>query len=284
MSAWSKLRDFAVLMRLHNCLLAAASVLIGSFLARSALDAVTALGACVAFLIAAGGYALNDAYDIETDRINRPLRPLPSGRIGARAAYGFSLVIWAAGLGLSLAAGPPAVVFALSCMLLLWLYSRRLKSAGLAGHILVSLLSSSGFILGSVLGGNAVAGAVPFCVAFVFHFAREVVKGAVDLRGDVRTGIRTLPARMGERKCALLSITSIAAAMIVSIFPYAADFYGILYLLPVLAVQPLLALSIYLIAASRAEGPMTARTYGRVAGILKAVMPVGLLAFFLGGM
>jgi hypothetical protein len=72
--------------------------------------------------------------------------------------------------------------------------------------------------------------------------------------------------------------------MALSILPFAAGVYGVLYMVPVVAIQPLLALCIYLVVASRREGAAATEPYGRVATILKAVMPVGLLAFLLGGM
>jgi len=283
LSAWSKVRDFAVLTRIHNCLLAAASVMIGAFLADPSVTDKSLLGAAVVLFISAGGYVLNDIYDIGTDGINKPWRPLPSGRVRKRSAAGLTALSWGAGLMLSVFAGPVAVDFAFGYMLLLWFYSFKLKSTGAAGTVLVSAVSSSGFVLGAALGGNAAAGLLPFVIGFVFHFAREVVKGAVDVEGDRVAGIGTLPVRMGKRGSDVLCVASIAAVMALSIIPFAAGVYGLLYLVPVLAMQPLLALCIYLIVAPGGEGRPEADSYGRVAGILKAVMPVGLLAFLLGG-
>jgi geranylgeranylglycerol-phosphate geranylgeranyltransferase len=282
-SARSDLKDLLVLTRPHNCLIAAASVVVGSFLAYPSLIRVSLLGASAVLFISAGGYALNDIFDVRTDSVNKPSRPLPSGRMGRRSAVRLVVICWAAGIALSVFAGPVAVGFAFACMILLWLYSFRLKSAGVAGPLLVSAVSSSGFVLGAALGGNAAAGLLPFAIGFAFHFAREVVKGAVDVRGDSRAGIRTLPVRLGERGNVVLCAASIAAVMTLSIIPFAVGVYGLFYLVPVLAIEPFLALCIYLIVTSRRDGAAVP-AYGRVARILKAVMPVGLLAFLLGGM
>jgi geranylgeranylglycerol-phosphate geranylgeranyltransferase len=235
-------------------------------------------------MICAGGYALNDVYDVETDRVNKPRRPLPAGRVGRRAAVCAAAVCWTAGLGLSLLAAPVAAAFAVVWVALLWLYSLKLKSAGVAGHLLVSMVSSSGFVLGSLLAGSVLAGLFPFCIAFVFHFAREIVKGMADSAGDSRAGIRTLPVRVGERGSRMLCAASIGAVMALSIVPFAAGAYGVYYLVPVLAIQPLLAFCIYMIVASRRSGAPAAQSYWRAARILKAAMPVGLLAFLRGGM
>jgi geranylgeranylglycerol-phosphate geranylgeranyltransferase len=275
-SAWSSAGQLAILFRLHNCAIAAASVTVGAYLAGSPFSPASLAGAAAAFLVAAGGYALNDLYDVEADRVDKPWRPLASGRLPGRGALSAVLVTWAGGLALSALAGAVAAIFALSWMLLVWLYSSRLKSAGLTGHVLVSAVASSGFVLGAALGGNAAAGFLPFTLGLVFHFAREIVKGAADVRGDIAAGIRTLPAGMGERQRAFACVASIAAVMALSVVPFAAGVYGIYYLLPVLAMQPVLALCIYLIVKAGA--------HGRVATILKAVMPVGMLAFVLGGL
>jgi len=270
-------------MRLHNCLLAAASVLIGFYLAGAEVTGAALAAAAMALSVCAGGYALNDIYDVETDRLNKPWRPLPSRRISRREAVLAVACCWGLGLACSVRAGRPAPAFALSYMGLIWLYCYRLKSGGVAGHMLISAVSSSGFILGGVLGGRALAGAVPFFLACMLHFARELVKGVVDLGGDRRTGVSTLPVRLGERGRVLVCTASIVALMALCIVPYAAGVYGLLYMLPVLAVEPMLGLCIYLIVSSRRKGIPASRSYGQAACILKAVMPVGLLAFLLGG-
>lgn len=234
-------------------------------------------------MIAAGGYALNDLYDIQTDRVNKPWRPLPSGGIGRRYAISLVALLWAAGTVFSALAGELAAVFAISWVILVWLYCSRLKSAGLAGHVLLSAVASSGFVMGAAIGGRAAAGLLPFGLAFMFHFAREVVKGTADIPGDVAAGIRTLPAVIGKRSSAILCVVSLAAVMALSVLPWAAGIYGVYYMLPLLIIEPLLALCIYLIVSSRADVRANTRAHVRVATILKAVMPVGMLAFLLGG-
>jgi len=51
-------------------------------------------------LIYVAGMAMNDAVDVETDRKERPNRPIPSGRLSRRAAFSFSLIASVAALGL----------------------------------------------------------------------------------------------------------------------------------------------------------------------------------------
>ena len=59
------------------------------------------LGAVMAVVMNAGSNGLNQMFDLPIDRINKPQRPLPSGRLRRREAAGFTL--GAFGIGFLLA-------------------------------------------------------------------------------------------------------------------------------------------------------------------------------------
>jgi 4-hydroxybenzoate polyprenyltransferase len=96
-------RDYAQLVRLPNVFTAAADSLAGWLVAvGSFADPARWLPLCGASMaLYAAGIALNDVFDVETDRVERPGRPVPSGRIPLRAAsvLGWGLLV----LGLALA-------------------------------------------------------------------------------------------------------------------------------------------------------------------------------------
>ena len=50
------------------------------------------LAAVVTALIAAGGYVINDYFDIEIDRINQPRRPIPSNQVTLTQAFIFAML------------------------------------------------------------------------------------------------------------------------------------------------------------------------------------------------
>src|SRR5215831_19064420 len=54
-----------------------------------------AIGAVMAAVFNAGSNALNQIYDLEIDRVNKPARPLPSGRLSTRDAWGFTAIAYA---------------------------------------------------------------------------------------------------------------------------------------------------------------------------------------------
>ena len=80
---WGSLSDWAQLVRLPNSFTlisdtTAASLIVGSYLMPPTAFALTLLASFCAYW---AGMILNDVVDIEEDRINRPTRPLASGRI-----------------------------------------------------------------------------------------------------------------------------------------------------------------------------------------------------------
>ena len=56
------------------------------------------IGSTMAALLNAGNNALNQIYDLEIDRVNKPRRPLPSGRLTIGQAWGFTVITYVAAL------------------------------------------------------------------------------------------------------------------------------------------------------------------------------------------
>jgi geranylgeranylglycerol-phosphate geranylgeranyltransferase len=283
-SVLRNLEDLISLTRPHNGLIAAASVLIGSFLAAGTVTPGSVTASAMAFFVCSGAYVVNDLYDLETDRINKPSRPIAAGRVGKDGARKSVLVLWALGGGFALLSGMEACVFFTGWMALLWLYSWRIKAHGWIGHILVSAVASSGFMLGAMLSGGPEAGVIPLVIAFLFHLAREVAKGIADLRGDRASGLATVAVRVGGRRALMVLLGLISAVGAASLVPFAAGLYGSLYFLPVaLVIYPALAVCLGVAVRARWCGRDAGRAAALVAKMFKATMPVGLLAFFLAG-
>ncbi|MFE5483159.1 SCO3242 family prenyltransferase [Streptomyces sp. NPDC056527] len=91
------------------------------------------------------GMALNDWADRAEDAVDRPHRPIPSGRITPRAALTASAALTAAGLGLAARAGRPALTVATALAATVWAYDLHLKHtpagpAAMAGARALDLL------------------------------------------------------------------------------------------------------------------------------------------------
>ena len=96
-------KAYAQLVRLPNLFTAAADALAGYLVAGGSAREVGRWGplAGASMAIYAAGVALNDVNDRDLDRIERPARPIPSGRVSVRAAVGLSVGLLASALGLA---------------------------------------------------------------------------------------------------------------------------------------------------------------------------------------
>ncbi|WP_369147506.1 UbiA family prenyltransferase [Streptomyces sp. R44] len=93
--------------------------------ARPGRGTLHAIGASLCLYEA--GMALNDWADRHEDALERPHRPLPSGRVTPGAALAASAALTLAGLGLASRAGRPALVTATALATTVWAYDLGLK-------------------------------------------------------------------------------------------------------------------------------------------------------------
>ncbi|HHQ45229.1 MAG TPA: hypothetical protein ENN13_03725, partial [Candidatus Altiarchaeales archaeon] len=103
---FSDVKDFAGTMlgltRPRNMLMAFIGVFTGAVLYTQDYNLLMLFAAALsASLILAGGNGMNDYFDFEIDRVNKPERPIPSGRITRSDAMMLSIVFFLSGLGLA---------------------------------------------------------------------------------------------------------------------------------------------------------------------------------------
>jgi geranylgeranylglycerol-phosphate geranylgeranyltransferase len=236
--------------------------------------------ALATLLILSGGNAFNDACDAEIDRVNRPGRPVPSGRVSRRAAFSFAAATMGLGLAVAAVVDWWAVGLAWSAVVLLVVYSVALKRSPLAGNIVVGALSAGPLLGGGIAAGATRYAAAPMVLVFLFSVAREVVKDMEDAVGDARAGARTAPVVWGARRAAALAAAFGAAGVAFSVLPYGAGWpgFGLLYLLVVLAGVDTVCV-VALLRLWRDPRPTVAGASQRW---MKASMFAGLVAFSVG--
>jgi 4-hydroxybenzoate polyprenyltransferase len=166
--------------------------------------------------IAAAGYIINDYFDLNIDRINKPDKNVIGKIISRRWA-----ILWHMALSiLGLLATAVAVSFQkwylilanLICVILLWLYSTSLKKQLLVGNIVISILTAWTILIlffaripfDAAFGITEEVTAKFFRVtflyagfAFLISIIREAVKDVEDMEGDRRYGCKTLPIVAG---------------------------------------------------------------------------------------
>ena len=133
--------------RPHNMLVAAFTVAAGYFISGGRGVAEIWPLALFTALVTGAGNIINDYHDIQIDRVNKPHRPLPSGRLTEK----YALVMYVAGT-VVIAAGaltvlPLRVVWlVLVWQLFLFVYARWAKRLFVVGNLLVALIASSASI------------------------------------------------------------------------------------------------------------------------------------------
>ncbi|RII12342.1 prenyltransferase [Streptomyces sp. YIM 130001] len=146
-------RDWAELLRVSAVFTVPGDALAGASAAGLRPNGGTLLGLGCSLCLYEAGMALNDWADRAEDAVERPERPLPSGRIAPSAALAAAGALTAAGLGLAAVAGRPALATATALAGAVWAYDLGLKHTP-AGP--VAMAAARGLDL--LLGATASAG------------------------------------------------------------------------------------------------------------------------------
>src|SRR5690349_3600541 len=130
--------DWVRLVRLPNALVAGFGVVLGRACMASWLPGPAGLGFAAMALLAAAGNVHNDVLDLEADRVNRPDRALPSGRVSPRAAALGAILLALAAFACAFALDAVHGFLTLGMGLLLFLYNLVLKRLPLLGNLAVA--------------------------------------------------------------------------------------------------------------------------------------------------
>ena len=280
--ALSHLYGLIRLARPLNGLIASISVVLGAYLAAGSISPIVSviIIAAAAYILLSAGNAFNDYRDIETDRINKPSRPIPSGQVSRGTALVFAVALFVVGTGLGLAVN--WVAFSVACIVsvLLVLYTIKLRQLLLVGNTVIGLLTGLTFVSGGIAVGAIGGSIIPAVFAFLFTAAREIVKDIQDVKGDDMSGLPSLPIRWGKRKAMYVSLVFLALVIVISPWPYFFNIYSLYYLLCVVIGVDLVLISCRLVLLTS----LTEQNAARVASIMKFDIFIGLGAVYLGGM
>ena len=169
-----------------------------------------ALGALMAALLNVASNGVNQIYDIDVDRINKPDRPLPAGDMTIPQAWVVTLVAYAAALGVAWIVSPALFGIVALTAALTYAYSGppfRTKRHWFLANFTIA--TPRGFLL-PLAGWVAVRGAADFAGAMLprdawivaaasglFILGAASTKDFADMEGDRAGGCITLPLRFG---------------------------------------------------------------------------------------
>ncbi len=254
-------------------------------------------------LIGAAGYIINDYFDLNIDRINKPDKLIVERVIKRRWTIvwhlAFSIIGVLIGVYIDWKTNVRFLGLAnLACVLLLFVYSISLKKKLLSGNILISLLTAwtilvitwcevnqlsrvqSQFDAERIIKWAFVYGGF----AFIISLIREVIKDMEDIEGDRRYGCKTMPIIWGlnvsKTYAAVWLIVLMAAIIILLIYIarfifFTADtgfwWIGILYCISAILI-PLVFIFKQLFKAR------SAADFHKLSSMVKLVMLTGILS------
>jgi len=278
----ARLAPFLTLVRIPNCLMIGLAVLVAETIGLGTLPNPTQaiFGFLTAFMLLAGTMVFNDIQDVQVDRVNSPNRPIPSGKVTIRQAYGLSVVFSAFALLSSLVLGILTFLTALVALALMAYYNTRGKKTGLLGNVVVSFNVALPFFFGGlVVNSLRPLLFIFFLLAFLANTAREVAKGIADVAGDSSKGIMTIAVMQGPKRAAELAAAFFVVAVLLSFLVPVLDQRVSMLYYPIVVVADLG----FFYSSYRLIRDPTATTVRKVKSQVLIWMLLGLVGFFVGG-
>ncbi len=249
--------------------------------------------------IAAAGYVINDYFDLNIDRVNKPDKLVVEKIIGRRFAILWHLGLSGLGIILSFYVGfkignPLIGLFNSGCVILLWFYSTSFKKRLLIGNIIISLLTAwvvlvlyvveiphhpfrpidknlllsvkRIFKLAVLYGG----------FAFIISLIREVIKDIEDMHGDAKYGCKTMPIVWGLHVSkvfiATWLIVLICTLAIIQLYVFPFRWYWLIIYCLVLILLPLFYVFRKLFTAN------SSKDFHHLSQVVKLVMATGIIS------
>ncbi len=205
------------------------------------------IGLIMAAVLNAASNGLNQIYDLEIDRINKPQRPLPSGRMSLGEAWVFTLVSYGVALVLAWFVAPGGrrecfwiVVVATATTVLYSVPPFRTKRLGIWANVTIAVPRG---VLLKVAGWSSVktiVGLEPWFIGAIFGLfllGASTTKDFADMEGDARGGCRTLPIIYGVRWAAwMISPSFVVPFLMISVGTFAGIMTGNFWLLQALSL------------------------------------------------
>lgn len=171
-----RVKEYLQLIRLPNVFTTPSNILAGYFAAVTTTAAAEADGVhLIALMVSSGllyiaGIVLNDYFDIEIDKKERPSRPLPSGKISKGYALTIAIVALLIANIIALVVGPISLAISLALTLLIIAYDYQLKYSVLGP-----------FAMGGTRSLNVIFGASPVLLYIDNHSVAIVGVAAASL-------------------------------------------------------------------------------------------------------
>ena len=272
-------KTFISIIRPVNCLITFSTIVVACFICSEPnILPIYLLAGLSGALVNAGGNIINDYFDIEIDKINRPNRPLPSGEMSLKNALSLyiytTLFAFVIVYEISIQAFSIVVITSVA----MFLYSYKLKGIPLIGNIVISFFTGLAFLFGSVVAGNIYCGIIPAVFAFLISLMRELVKDIEDIEGDKSVRISSYPIKYGIDKSVKLISALGVILIIATTIPFLLKIYNWYYFIFV----SLFVNGILVFVMRELKNNTSQSTLKKVSLLLKFGMVFGVIAIFIG--
>ncbi len=268
------------LARPLNALITFLGVFAAGYIAGAKADdyPILLLAAFAAALISSSGNCINDIFDVEIDKVNKPSRAVAAGLITENEASTYSTGLAGSGLMMSAFCGALPFIIALVTILLSYAYNASLKRIPLVGNLTIAIMTALVFVYGAAVLSRPEYGFIPAAFALLTNFAREILKDIEDMEGDESQRVITYPLYAGVRPALVLVTAVLVSVMILALLPGLLHVYSDIYLRIVL---PGVDCAFIFFIVSMWLRP-TKENIGLVALLLKYDMLIGMAALALG--
>lgn len=278
------MNPYIEILRPGNALMGAISIILVALIDKT-LSIPVILAMIAVFFETAAGNVINDYFDYNIDLINKPERPIPSGRISLKNGRNYAYFLFLAGticgfLISYLTNNWIPFIIVLIADIILYLYAYKLKSTPLIGNLAVGFMTGFGFVFGGYTINNPNIVMISLYLgffAFVMTTARELAKDIEDIEGDKSDGARTLPILIGAKIPAILSAILIIVDSALCPILYFNHIFGFYYLVVIAIAVVLFLYSAFLIIKSQDKV-----TAAKVSKYLKIGMLIAFVAFVAG--
>lgn len=280
----SRLAGMFRLFRFELPFTAGVCVILGQLLAIDQFPPIStmALGFLSIFCISATALILNDYFDLETDRVNAPERPLPAGLVTKQDVVLLSIGVAMLGFITSYLISFTALLISLVVWVIGFLYNWRFKTTGLPGNLMVSFSVGMTFIFGGISVGLPFERMVWFfaVIVLLINLGEEIAADAMDVQGDRQSGSRSLAVVLGPEWAMKISAAIFMAVVAISSVPFWQGWLEWVYIFPISIMD-----GIILYSTAKLLNPQTAnrRSYIRwiYLGGLAAILVFILIRFAL---
>jgi len=271
--------------------------LINSFISNPSLTSIDFIILSLSILfITAGGYIINDLYDIEADTINKPLKVYISKSISKKNAW--VIYILSSTLGVILGIYLSVIknsdflsFYFIGTTLLLFLYSVLLKKQVFIGNLCISLLVALPIYLLYKFDSNSktISNILQyfFLSIAVFHYMffaflttmiREIIKDIEDINGDYTVKLKTLPILIGKTRARNISIF-LSVVLLLFLFLVSSNYFiSKKYFLGTIMLMISIIVVHFIFKSWNAS---TKKQFHYLSNLMKLIMFIGILSMIL---